>query len=90
MAKGQTPWSPPYTLTGRVIPAHAAPNMLCMHSMVTNAQYVSAACTSDTHIAVYCGPHYANTMQHNAIQFKCCKSIAMQCTAALLTYKVGG
>ena len=32
-------WSPPYTLTGCVTPAHAAPSMLCTHSMVTNTQY---------------------------------------------------
>ena len=67
MSKGQTPWPPPYTLLGRVTPAYAAPNMLFTHSIVTNAQYISAACTSDTHGAVNCAPHYANTMQYDTI-----------------------
>ena len=90
MAKGYIPWSPTYTLTGCVLPALAAPSMLYTRSIVTNAQYISAACTSDTHSAVYCAPHHANTMQHTAIQLKCYKSITMQYTAALFTYKVGG
>ena len=81
--------TPIYPL-GRVTPACVAPSMLCTHSMATNAKYISVACTNTTHSAVHCAPHYANTMRHNAIQLKCYKSIAMQCTAALITYKVGG
>ena len=80
----------PNILTGCVTPALAALSMLCTHSMVINAQHISAACTSDNHNAAHCAPHHANTMQYSEIHFKCYKSIAMQCTAALITYKVGG
>ena len=71
-------------------PTHSALNMLYMHSMVTNAQYISATCTSDIHSAAQCTSHHANTMQHSAIKFTCYKSIAMQCTTDSITFKVGG
>ena len=90
MAKCLIPWSTPYTLSGYVSPANAALIMLYTHIMVIHTQYISAACTSDSRSAVHCAPHCANTILHNAIQLNCYKPIAMQYTAALITYIVGG
>ena len=44
-------------------PAQAAPNMMCMHSTITNAWYIDATCTIDTHSAVHCTTHYIDTIQ---------------------------
>ena len=50
---------------GMQTPTYAAPNMLCIHRTMINAQYISVTCTIDTHSAVYCATRYANTMQRD-------------------------
>ena len=40
--------------------------------------------------ALHLHPATGHCNKHNATQLNCCKSIAMQCIAALITYKVDG